>query len=95
MILVTSSVLARGDTFHEQLALCLEHVRRSRAEPGCLSLNVHVDCENELRLVFVEKWHDEHALRSHFAATTSRQFMKPLRALAEETGSIQISRQSS
>ena len=43
-----------------------------------------------MRLVFVEKWQDERALRSHFVAATSRQFMKSLQALAEETSGIQM-----
>ncbi len=34
MILVTGSILAREDTAGELLELSLEHVRRSREEPG-------------------------------------------------------------
>jgi len=36
MILVTGSILAREDSFAEVLASCLEHVERSRTEPGCI-----------------------------------------------------------
>jgi quinol monooxygenase YgiN len=50
MILVTGSILAREDTFDEVLRLSLEHVERSRKEPGCISHAVHVDCQNPLRL---------------------------------------------
>lgn len=57
MILVTGSVVARDDTFDEILKESLAHVRRSRAEPGCISHAVHHDAENPLRLVFVEEWH--------------------------------------
>ncbi|WP_245302262.1 antibiotic biosynthesis monooxygenase [Bradyrhizobium sp. LTSP885] len=52
MIVVTGSVTARPDSFDEVRRLSLEHVHRSRAEPGCISHAVHIDCENPLRLVF-------------------------------------------
>src|SRR4029453_19299948 len=48
MIVVTGSVTAREDSFDEVLELSLEHVRRSRTEPGCISHAVYVDCENPL-----------------------------------------------
>ena len=52
MIVVTGSVTARADSFDEVRKLSLEHVHRSRTEPGCISHAVHVDCENPQRLVF-------------------------------------------
>jgi quinol monooxygenase YgiN len=56
MILVTGSILAREDTFDDVLRSCLEHVERSRKEPGCISHDVHVDCQNPMRLFFFEQW---------------------------------------
>jgi quinol monooxygenase YgiN len=82
MILVTGSILARADSLNELLALSLEHVRRSRAEPGCLSHAVHQDVENPLRLVFVEEWSDRTALTAHFSLPASRAFVKAGGALA-------------
>jgi quinol monooxygenase YgiN len=67
MIVVTGSVTARQDSFDEVRKLSLEHVHRSRGEPGCISHAVHVDCENPLRLVFFEQWADRAALLNHFA----------------------------
>ena len=58
MIVVTGSVTAREDSVDQMRELSLEHVRRSRMEPGCISHAVHVDCENPLRLVFFEQWAD-------------------------------------
>jgi quinol monooxygenase YgiN len=58
MMLVTGSVTAREDSIDEALELSLDHVRRSRKEPGCISHAVHTDCENQLRLVFIENWVD-------------------------------------
>ena len=40
-------------------ALCLEHTRRSRGEPGCEHHSVHIDAENRMRLVFFERWADQ------------------------------------
>ena len=61
MIIVTGSIVARPEAFEELLSLCLEHVRRSRTEPGCRSHAVHRDAENPLRLVFFEEWDDRAA----------------------------------
>lgn len=90
MILVTGSVRARPDTFDEILRLSQEHVARSRSEPGCLAHAVHVDCEDGLRLVFVERWADMAALHAHFAVPESRDFGRRLASLAAETPDLQI-----
>src|SRR5271154_2583060 len=90
MIVVTGSVTARGDTFNEVQALSLEHVHRSRAEPGCISHAVHVDCENPLRLVFIEQWADRAALAKHFAVPASRQFVSALQPLAAAAATLEL-----
>jgi quinol monooxygenase YgiN len=90
MILVTGSVLAREDSFDEVCRLSLEHVQRSRAEPGCISHAVHIDCEDPLRLVFVERWADRAALLAHFAVPASRAFVRALQPLAAGATSIEV-----
>jgi quinol monooxygenase YgiN len=85
MIVVTGSVTAKQDCFEEVRRLSLEHVRRSRGEPGCISHAVHVDCENPMRLVFVEQWADRAALLTHFAVPDSRHFVRALQPLAAAT----------
>jgi quinol monooxygenase YgiN len=90
MILVTGSVTARPDSFDEIRKLSLEHVHRSRGEPGCISHAVHLDCENALRLVFIEQWADRAALLAHFAVPASRGFVKALQPLAAAASTIQI-----
>jgi quinol monooxygenase YgiN len=84
MILVTGSFVAKDGRLDEALALSLEHVRRSRAEPGCLAHAVHRDVENPSRLVFVEEWADLAALTAHFAVPESRAFAKAVAALSTE-----------
>ena len=90
MIVVTGSVTAREDSLDEIRTLSLEHVHRSRKEPGCILHAVHVDCENPLRLVFIEQWADRAALLIHFAVPASRDFVRALQPLAAAGTTIEI-----
>src|ERR1700747_1057992 len=90
MIVVMGSVTARADSFEDVRKLSLEHVHRSRAEPGCISHAVHIDCENPLRLVFVEQWADRAVLAAHFAVPASRDFVGALGPLVAGNPDIQI-----
>ena len=90
MIVVIGSVTARPDSFDEVRKLSLEHVRRSRTEPGCISHAVNIDCENPLRLVFFEQWADRAALLAHFAVPASRDFVKSLQSLAAAATTIEL-----
>jgi quinol monooxygenase YgiN len=90
MIVVTGSVRAREDSLDEVRRLSLEHVHRSRQEPGCISHAVHVHCENPLRLVFIEQWADRAALLAHFAVPASRNFVRALQPLAAAETTIEI-----
>ncbi|MEA2795823.1 MAG: hypothetical protein QOI87_3203 [Bradyrhizobium sp.] len=90
MIVVTGSVTAREDSLDEIRTLSLEHVHRSRKESGCISHAVHVDCENQLRLVFIEQWADRAALLTHFAVPASRDFVRALQPLAAAGTTIEI-----
>jgi quinol monooxygenase YgiN len=90
LIIITGSILSSPESFEELRALSLDHVRRSRSEPGCLSHAVHVDVENPLRLVFLETWLDRAAVAAHFAAPESRGFVKAAARLAVEPPVIQL-----
>lgn len=90
MILVTGTVQTRPDSIAEASRLALEHVHRSRAEPGCISHDVHLHAEDPLRLVFVERWADMAALQAHFRVPESRGFAKALGGLATTPPSMQI-----
>ena len=90
MIVVTGSVTAREDSLGEVRKLSLEHVRRSRGEPGCISHAVHIDCEDPLRLVFIEQWADRAVLLAHFAVPASRDFVRALQPLAAAASTIEI-----
>jgi quinol monooxygenase YgiN len=90
MIVVTGSVTTRQDSFTEARRLSLEHVHRSRREQGCISHAVHIDCDNPLRLVFIEQWADRAALAAHFAVPASRDFVRALQPLAASSPTIEI-----
>ena len=90
MIMVSGSVTARADTLDAVLKLSLEHVHRSRQEPGCMAHAVHADCENPLRLVFVEQWADRAALSAHFGVSASRDFVRALQPLASARSTLEI-----
>lgn len=90
MIVVTGSVTAKQDCFDEVRRLSLAHVHRSRAEVGCISHAVHVDCENPLRLVFIEQWADRATLAAHFAVPASQDFVRSLQSLAAGAATIEI-----
>ena len=90
MIIVTGSVTANPEALPEVTRLALEHVHRSRLEPGCLLHSVHQDVENPNRLVFLEHWVDRDALRVHFGVLESREFARALRSLASEPSTLEI-----
>jgi quinol monooxygenase YgiN len=90
MIVVIGSALARDDVLGQALALSLEHVQRSRLEPGCLEHGVSQDAENPCRLVFVEKWESMQALQRHLAVSASRTFVKALAGLLKERPSMDL-----
>ncbi len=90
MIIVIGHVVTSPETAGEITRLCVEHSVRSRSEPGCIAHNVHVDCEDPARLVFVEYWADRDALEAHFAVPESRDFVRAVRALSPAPTSMKI-----
>jgi quinol monooxygenase YgiN len=90
MIIVLGSFVVRDGGMPQALALSQQHVRRSRAEPGCIEHNVSVDAERPDRLVFVERWESAQALQAHFSVPESRAFAKEVGRLAAEAPVIEI-----
>jgi quinol monooxygenase YgiN len=90
MIIVTGSVTARPDSFDALRQASIDHVHRSRTEPGCISHSVQVDCENPLRLFFFERWSDMESLKAHFVQPGSVEFIAAVRSLAAASESISM-----
>ncbi len=90
MILVVGEMTARPETFEELKRLSLEHVHRSRGEPGCLYHSVQVSCEDPLKLVFVERWADSASLKAHFLLPITAEIVRAGRKLAASAPPIAI-----
>jgi methylmalonyl-CoA/ethylmalonyl-CoA epimerase len=90
VIIVTGSVTVRPDRVDQAVAVALEHVRRSRTEPGCLLHSVHHDVEDPNRLVFVEHWQDRDVLDQHFRVPASGAFVERLRDLVTAPPTLDI-----
>ena len=90
MIIVLGSIVAKPNTIETLHKLGLEHVHRSRGEHGCVSHAVHMDSENPLKLVFVEKWADAAALSAHFRVKDSIDFVVKARELSAEPPVIEV-----
>jgi quinol monooxygenase YgiN len=90
MILVIGHARVREDALEQARSVALAHVRRSRTEPGCLHHAVHLDAEDPLHLVFVERWADAAALAVHFEVPASWAFVREITALCTEPPSIHL-----
>lgn len=90
MIIVTGSVKVRPDALEELLRLSLEHVHRSRLEPGCLLHSAHQDVEDPNRIVFLEHWADLEALLVHFRVPESGEFAKAVTNVAVDAPTLEI-----
>ena len=82
MIIITGGAAKKPEYLAEAAALGVKHSARSRAEPGCIAHNCHVDAEDANRIVFVELWADMAAVRVHFAVPESGAFVRQLGAFA-------------
>ena len=90
MIIVWGSIEAKSDCLDEVSRLSLEHVNRSRGEPGCISHSVQRDVENPNRFIFFEEWEDMIALEAHFEVTESQGFVASVAGLAISPPLIRI-----
>ena len=83
MILITGHIIVRPEHRVRALVLGVEHSQRSRAEPGCIAHNCHIDAEDNNRIVFVEEWADLAAVKAHFAVPESGAFVRELGAMGD------------
>ncbi len=84
MIIILGSIQIADGQRDAAIALGLEHCARSRAEPGCLAHDCHIDAVDPHKLVFVERWADMAAVRTHFAVPASGDFVRRMAAMATE-----------
>jgi quinol monooxygenase YgiN len=70
--------------------MSLEHVRRSRGEPGCISHDVSQDVEDPTRLTFIERWQDREALAKHFVVPEAVAFARALGTMAQSRADMAL-----
>ncbi len=90
MIIVIGSVTVREEALEDALELSLEHVKRSRQEPGCISHAVHIDSEDSNRVVFVERGEDMEHLEQQFRVPDSSEFVQNMATLATVAPTMEL-----
>ena len=90
LIVVTGDIVATPGHFDALFAEARAHSARSRAEPGCLSHDCFQDPDNPDRIVFLERWADEAALKAHFRTPGIAQLLKAFAEHADERGTMQV-----
>lgn len=90
VIIVLGSAKAKPGQIDAALELSLNHVSRSRTEPGCISHDVSIDAENPSHLMFTERWADMPALLMHFGLGASKEFVGELTPLLSEAPELKI-----
>jgi quinol monooxygenase YgiN len=65
---IIGMVVAKDETRDELRAILQEQVAPTRAEPGCISYDFHVDAEDPNRFMFYENWRSKADLDAHLHA---------------------------
>ena len=66
-VTIIGTVTAKPDTREELLALLSAQVAPTRAEPGCINYDFHVDPADPCCFVFYENWRTQADLDAHMA----------------------------
>ena len=90
MIVVIGSVQVKEGCLSQALELSVEHVVRSRSEPGCVSHQVSQDAQDPMQLLYVEKWSDQAALLQHFKVPESRTFARQIAGFSVRAPSMVV-----
>ena len=64
-VTIIGTVTAKSDTRVELQALLTAQVAPTRAEPGCINYEFHVDSADPCCFVFYENWHTQADLDAH------------------------------
>lgn len=64
-ITIIGTVTAKPETRAELLDLLARQVEPTRAEPGCINYDFHVDAEDQCVYVFYENWRSQSDLDAH------------------------------
>ncbi len=67
MYTIIGTVTARPETRAELATLLAAQIAPTRAEPGCITYDFHVDAADPCVFVFYENWTSRDALDAHLA----------------------------
>jgi quinol monooxygenase YgiN len=90
VIIMKYTVHVTVESRREVMTMCIEHSRFSRHLAGCLSHNVHIDCEHSHQLVFFEFWKDIAAVRRTFLMPETREFVRDITARSLKPPEIKL-----
>ena len=66
-VTIIGTVTAKPETRVELQALLAQQVALTRAEPGCINYDFHVDADDPCCFVFYENWRTQADLDAHMA----------------------------
>ena len=66
-VTIIGTVTAKPETRDELLALLATQVAPTRAEPGCINYDFHIDASDPCCFVFYENWQSLNDLDAHLA----------------------------
>lgn len=90
MIFIKYIVHVAPETRRDLMTLCIEHSRFQRHLAGCLSHNIHIDCEHSHQLVFIEFWKDIAAVRRTFLMPETREFVRAITERSAQPPEIKL-----
>ncbi|GMB82488.1 putative quinol monooxygenase [Shinella zoogloeoides] len=81
-VTVIGTIVARPEMRDELYRLLVEQVAPTRAEPGCLNYDFHVDADDPCIFVFYENWRSEADLYDHMGMPHIEPLISQLERLA-------------
>jgi quinol monooxygenase YgiN len=77
---IIGMVVAKPEKREELLAILAAQVAPTRAEPGCMNYDFHVDAEDSNAFMFYENWRSRADLETHLRTP----HLKPLQSRLDE-----------
>ena len=90
MILITAKAMVSEKNRAAYLKLCMEQVKNSKMEDGCLDYGFYEDAMEPGTFLFVEHWKDQAAIDFHFAQHYCLDFIRAVRKLSKAVSPIEI-----
>ncbi|MDR1651576.1 MAG: antibiotic biosynthesis monooxygenase [Synergistaceae bacterium] len=90
MIIVISKFRTRPGCRDKVVSLSRPCAEATRNEDGCISYELTASSDDDVTLVFVERWRDKAALASHLRSEHLNRFREDRALFAEGTGDLSL-----